>query len=79
MLTADENIVDLELAIQYNIKNPTDLVFKVAEYPFNTELVVRGATESALREIVGSSEMDFVLTNSAILPIDSGSFRLIRS
>lgn len=63
MLTADENIVDLELAIQYNIKNPTDLVFKVAEYPFNTETVVRGATESALREIVGSSEMDFVLTD----------------
>ncbi len=63
MLTADENIVDLELAIQYNIKNPTDLVFNVAEYPWDTEAVVRGATESALREIVGSSEMDFVLTD----------------
>ena len=63
MLTADENIVDLELAIQYNVKNPTDLVFNVAEYPFNTEAVVRGATESALREIVGSAELDFVLTD----------------
>lgn len=63
MLTADENIVDLELAIQYNVKNPTDLVFNVAEYPWNTEAVVRGATESALREIVGSSDMDFVLTD----------------
>jgi len=63
MLTADENIVDLEIAIQYNIKNPTDLVFNVAEYPFNTEAVVRGSTESALREIVGTSRMDFVLTD----------------
>ena len=63
MLTADENIVDLELAVQYNVKGPTDLVFNVAEYPQNTEAVVRGATESALREVVGSSNMDFVLTD----------------
>ncbi|MDJ0956033.1 MAG: FtsH protease activity modulator HflK [Arenicellales bacterium] len=63
MLTADENIVDLELAVQYNIKGPTDLVFYVAEYPQNTEAVVRGATESALREVVGSNQMDFVLTD----------------
>ena len=63
MLTSDENIVDLELAIQYNVKSPTDLVFNVAEYPWNTEAVVRGSTESALREVVGTSNMDFVLTD----------------
>ena len=63
MLTADENIVDLELAVQYNVKGPTDLVFNVAEYPHNAEAVVRGATESALREVVGASDMDFVLTD----------------
>lgn len=63
MLTADENIVDIELAVQYNVKNPTDLVFHVAEYPENTEAVVRGATESALREVVGGNRMDFVLTD----------------
>ncbi len=63
MLTADENIVDLELAVQYNIKDPAALVFNVAEYPFNTEEVVRGATESALREVVGASVLDFVLTD----------------
>lgn len=63
MLTADENIVDIELAVQYNVKGPTDLIFNVAEYPQNTEAVVRGATESALREIVGSNQMDFVLTD----------------
>ena len=63
MLTADENIVDIELAVQYNIKEPSDLVFNVAEYPDDTEAVVRGSTESALREVVGSSGMDFVLTD----------------
>ncbi len=61
MLTADENIVDLQLAVQYDIKNATDLVFNVADDP-DTETVVRGATESALREVVGSNTMDFVLT-----------------
>jgi len=48
------------LAVQYNIKNVKDLVFKVGnvERPGTVETVVRGATESALREVVGSTTMD---------------------
>jgi membrane protease subunit HflK len=61
MLTKDENIVDVKLAIQYDIKNPEDLVFHVVD-PDHTQAVVRGATESALREVVGTNNMDFVLT-----------------
>lgn len=59
MLTKDENIVDLQLAVQFDIKEARELVFNVAESP---EFVVRGATESSLREVVGTSGMDFVLT-----------------
>lgn len=59
MLTRDENIVDVRLAVQYDIKNPRDLLFNVADEP---RTVVRGATESALREVVGTNNMDFVLT-----------------
>lgn len=59
MLTSDENIVDLKLAVQYDIKDPQALLFKVADDP---QVVVRGATESALREVVGTNIMDFVLT-----------------
>jgi len=59
MLTKDENIVDVKLAVQYDIKNPEDLVFHVAD---STQTVVRGATESALREVVGTNNMDFTLT-----------------
>jgi membrane protease subunit HflK len=59
MLTRDENIVDINLAVQYDIKDPEDLVFNVADNP---QSVVRGATESALREVVGTNNMDFVLT-----------------
>ncbi len=59
MLTADENIIDIQFAVQYDIKDPTDLLFNVSD-PLH--LVVRQATESAVREIVGSSSMDFVIT-----------------
>jgi len=59
MLTRDENIVDVKLAVQYDIKDPEDLVFYVADHP---QTVVRGATETALREVVGTNNMDFVLT-----------------
>ena len=60
MLTTDENIADVSLAVQYNIKNVKDLVFKVGnvERPGTVETVVRGATESVLREVVGSTTMD---------------------
>ena len=57
MLTGDENIIDLQFAVQYNLKS-------VQDYLFNNRSVensVRGAAETAIREIVGKSKMDFVL------------------
>ncbi len=59
MLTEDENIVDMNVAVQYDIKDPEDLIFNVADDPRE---VVRGAAESALREVVGTNVLDFVLT-----------------
>ncbi len=59
MLTADENIIDIHFAVQYDIKNPKDLLFNVSD-PIH--LVVRQATESAVREIVGGNTMDFAIT-----------------
>ena len=57
MLTGDENIIDLQFAVQYNLKS-------VQDYLFNNRSVensVRGAAETAIREVVGKSEMDYVL------------------
>jgi len=57
MLTDDENIVDLQFAAQYILRDPT-------EYLFNSrspDESVMQAAESAMREIVGKSKMDFVL------------------
>lgn len=62
MLTQDENIIDIQFAVQYNIKDPQQLLFNVSEAPLNVEEVVRQATESAVREVVGQNEMDFVIT-----------------
>ncbi len=64
MLTQDENIIDIQFAVQYDVKNPTDLLFNVSEYnPRDlADLVVRQATESAVREIVGRNRMDFAIT-----------------
>jgi len=58
MLTQDENIVDIKFAIQYRIKDVRDYKFNVN----NPDETLHQATESAVREIIGKSKMDFVLT-----------------
>ena len=57
MLTDDENIVDVQFAVQYILKSPT-------EYLFNNRTpddAVLQAAETSIREIVGKSSMDFVI------------------
>ena len=57
MLTDDENIVDIQFAVQYFLSDP-------GEYLFNNRMPdenVRQAAETAIREVVGKSKMDFVL------------------
>ncbi len=58
MLTQDENIVDVNFAVQYRIKEARDYLFNMR----SPDETLREATESAVREIVGKSKMDFVLT-----------------
>jgi membrane protease subunit HflK len=57
MLTDDENIVDLQFAVQYILKDPEDYLFNVRR----PDEVVMLVAESAFREAVGRSTMDFVL------------------
>ena len=58
ILTQDENIVDIDLAVQYNIKSAEDYLFNVRGPDRTLEEVV----ESALREVVGSTVLESVLT-----------------
>jgi len=57
MLTDDENIIDIQFAVQYRLKKASDWVFNNRD----REDMVRQVAESAIREIVGHSKMDFVL------------------
>ncbi|MEZ5525748.1 MAG: FtsH protease activity modulator HflK [Pseudomonadales bacterium] len=67
MLTEDENIVDVSLSVQYIVSDPKDFVLNVRD----PELSLAHATESALRHVVGSSEMHNVLTEGReILAVD---------
>jgi modulator of FtsH protease HflK len=57
MLTDDENIVDVQFAVQYILKSPSDYLFN-SRTPDDSVLQ---AAETAIREIVGKSSMDYVL------------------
>ena len=58
MLTDDENIVDVQFAVQYTLKDPTEYLFNNK----NPDDNVLQAAETAIREVVGKSKMDFVLS-----------------
>ena len=57
MLTDDENIINIQFAVQYILKDPVDYVFNNR----GPDESVMQAAETAIREIVGKSKMDFVL------------------
>ena len=57
MLTDDENIIDVQFAVQYVLKSPNDYLFNSRE----PDESVLQAAETSIREIVGKSSMDFVL------------------
>jgi len=57
MLTDDENIVDIQMAVQYTLKDVRDYLFNNRQ----PDDAVLQAAETALREIIGKSRMDFVL------------------
>ena len=58
MLTQDENIIDLQIAVQYRVQDAAKYLFNVRD----PDVTLRQMMESAVRETVGRSEMDFVLT-----------------
>lgn len=58
MLTKDENIIQVELAVQYQVRDAREYLFQVRDPDFT----LQEATESALREVVGSMSMDKFLS-----------------
>jgi len=58
MLTKDENIIQVELAVQYQVRDAMEYLFQVRD----PDYTLQEATESALREVVGSMSMDKFLS-----------------
>ncbi len=57
MLTEDENIIDIQFAVQYRLKKASDWVFNNRDQ----DSIVKEVAESSIREVVGHNKMDFVL------------------
>jgi membrane protease subunit HflK len=62
MLTQDENIIDIKFTVQYKVKDAREYLFNVRD----PDATLRQATESAVREIVGKNELDFVFTEGRL-------------
>ncbi len=58
MLTQDENIVDVEVAVQWRIGDATQYLFNV----HSPAATLQQVTESSVREVIGKNKLDFVLT-----------------
>lgn len=59
MLTKDENIVNVDIAIQYRVANARDFLFNVV----NPVATLQESTASALRQVIGNTTLDQVLTS----------------
>jgi len=58
MLTGDQNIIDVDLVIQWRIKDAADFLFNIR----NPEATVKLAAESAIREVIGQTTLEEALT-----------------
>jgi membrane protease subunit HflK len=69
MLTGDENLIELAYAVQYRVIDPTAFLFNIQD-PIDS---LTQAADSAIREIVGTNTMDFILeAGRNQIAIDSG-------
>jgi len=60
MLTSDQNIADVDFTVQWRISNAGEYLFNIR----NPEETVKAAAESAMREVVGQTALDDLLTTA---------------
>ncbi|MDT9587276.1 MAG: FtsH protease activity modulator HflK [Candidatus Arsenophonus melophagi] len=63
MLTSDENVIQVEMNVQYRVTDPAQYLFNVT----NPDNSLRQAIDSAVRGIIGQSAMEQVLTTKRAL------------
>ena len=72
MLTTDNSIVEAQMVIQYRVLDPKKFIFGAKD----PEKVLRGASEVALRSIMGRTSLDDALTSRSIVEQDTTAFLL---
>ncbi|WP_245986181.1 FtsH protease activity modulator HflK [Azospirillum thermophilum] len=74
MLTGDENIIDIDFTVFWVIKDAGQFLFKIRE----PEVTVKKAAESAMREVIGRTELQPALTE-ARQQIESSTRQLLQA
>jgi len=73
MLTGDENIIDINFEVQWKIAHAPDFLFNVRE----PEETVKAVSESAMREIIGQTQIATVLAEGKLL-VEQNTKKLIQ-
>ena len=64
MLTGDENIIDVNFEVQWKIKDAYNFLFKIRD--FAPGATVKSAAESAMREVIGKSDLAYILSDGRL-------------
>ncbi len=73
MLTGDQNIIDIHVEVLWRIKNATDYLFEIRD----PRATVKLAAESAMREIIGNTNIQKALTGER-QPIEQATRKLLQ-
>ena len=63
MLTGNKDVIEVAWIVQYKVSNPVDFLFKVRD----VSQMVRDASETVIKRIVGNMDFDYVLSNRELL------------
>ena len=66
MLTRDENIVQVEFNVQYEVANSTQFLYSTRE----PDQTLKQAAESAVREVIGTSNLDAIMPDQRVEPLE---------
>ena len=70
MLTSDKNIINVLFAVQYTVTDPKEFLFN--NNIGDDQVFVRQVAESAMREVVGKTPVDSVLSESTLVANKAG-------
>jgi membrane protease subunit HflK len=74
MLTQDENIIDVELKVQYQVKSAMQYLVSTSD----PDATLSQVTKSAVREVVGRSEMDYIVSSEGRQEVSDQTLQILQ-